>query len=112
MFDANARGFAKGCFFYVKVWGVDDGTRLAREGVKTGDLLRCKMRDVNDRSPRVKIFLPNGGSYTPVENYENYDQYWLVFEGTPDGDSFLDMDSRKKVLKMEQYRLRNRGKLV
>ncbi len=99
MFDANMRYLPKGMYFFAKVWDVNEKSALWNLGVRPGDLVKCKMRDVSHRNPRVKFFLPFG-TITIRSNDGGCCAHWLVFEGRMDGYSFISESSFKTAKEM------------
>lgn len=95
MFDANARYLPKGKWFFSKVCYCNEDSKLYRLGVRTGDLLLCKMRDAGHRNPRIKIKLPSGKRVVLRQWDEGYENQWLVYEGCASGRGFIDLDSWK-----------------
>jgi hypothetical protein len=103
MFDANMRYLPKGLYFFTKVWDVREGSILWKRGVRTGDLIRCKMRDRTHRNPRVKMFLPTG-TITVRSNDDGICAHWLVYEGRTDGRGFIDSRSHLKCKEIMEAR--------
>lgn len=103
MFDANMRHLPAGVDFFAVVYSCGKESALHPLGIKTGDVILCKMLDDDPEDPQINIYIDNKVITYRCSNDEEFMAVWLVYAGRKDLTGFISNSDLKKAKKLLEY---------